>query len=110
MEKYGYGFSFGPWNIHERADPLGSPVRPSRTFADKLGIYRELRFDGCNSTTTQCLSECDHGTLSMICRRSLGGHLTGLLSGSKGSNSSHCSSDSSPLLIDRHYTAAEWGL
>ena len=24
-----YRFSFGPWNIHEGADPFGPPVRPS---------------------------------------------------------------------------------
>ena len=45
MEKYGYKFSFGPWNIHEGADPFGPPVRPSRTFDDKLGVYKELGFD-----------------------------------------------------------------
>jgi xylose isomerase len=45
MEKYGYRFSFGPWNIHEGADPFGPPVRPSRTFADKLTVYQELGFD-----------------------------------------------------------------
>jgi xylose isomerase len=45
MEKYGYRFSFGPWNIHEGADPFGPPVRPSRTFDQKLAVYRELGFD-----------------------------------------------------------------
>jgi xylose isomerase len=45
MEKYGYRFSFGPWNIHEGADPFGPSVRPSRSFADKLGVYQELGFD-----------------------------------------------------------------
>lgn len=45
MEKYGYKFSFGPWNIHEGADPFGPPVRPSRSFAEKLKKYRELGFD-----------------------------------------------------------------
>jgi len=45
MEKYGYRFSFGPWNIHEGADPFGPPVRPSRTFDDKLAAYKELGFD-----------------------------------------------------------------
>ena len=29
-EKYGYRFSFGPWNIHEGADPFGPTVRPAR--------------------------------------------------------------------------------
>lgn len=45
MEKYGYRFSFGPWNIHEGADPFGPPVRPSVAFDDKLKVYKELGFD-----------------------------------------------------------------
>jgi xylose isomerase len=45
MEKFGYRFSFGPWNIHEGADPFGPPVRPTVPFADKLLIYKELGFD-----------------------------------------------------------------
>ncbi len=45
MEKYGYRFSFGPWNIHEGADSFGPPVRPSRSFKEKLAAYRELGFD-----------------------------------------------------------------
>ncbi len=45
MEKYGYRFSFGPWNIHEGADPFGPPVRPSRSFAEKLKLYKDLGYD-----------------------------------------------------------------
>jgi len=45
MEKYGYRFSFGPWNIHEGADPFGPPVRPTLSFDDKLKVYKELGFD-----------------------------------------------------------------
>jgi xylose isomerase len=45
MNKYGYRFSFGPWNIHEGTDPFGPPVRPARTFDDKLAVYKELGFD-----------------------------------------------------------------
>jgi xylose isomerase len=45
MDKYGYRFSFGPWNIHEGADPFGPPVRPARTLDDKLGVYKKLGFD-----------------------------------------------------------------
>ncbi len=45
MEKYGYRFSFGPWNIHEGADPFGPAVRPSLSFAHKLPLYKELGFD-----------------------------------------------------------------
>jgi len=45
MEKYGYRFSFGPWNIHEGADPFGPPVRPSLDFEGKLQVFKELGFD-----------------------------------------------------------------
>jgi len=45
MEKFGYRFSFGPWNIHEGADPFGPPVRPPYTFDQKLSVYTELGFD-----------------------------------------------------------------
>lgn len=60
-----FRFSFGPWNIHEGADPFGPTVRPTITFADKLTLYKKLGFDGVqfhdddavpnlnNMTTTQ---------------------------------------------------------
>jgi xylose isomerase len=41
-----YRFSFGPWNIHEGADPFGPTVRDSITFAKKLKMYKQLGFDG----------------------------------------------------------------
>jgi xylose isomerase len=41
-----YRFSFGPWNIHEGADPFGPPVRQPISFAKKLKKYRELGFAG----------------------------------------------------------------
>ncbi len=41
-----YRFSFGPWNIHEGADPFGPTVRPTIEFAKKLKRYKELGFDG----------------------------------------------------------------
>lgn len=41
-----FRFSFGPWNIHEGADPFGPTVRPSVTFAEKLKLYKKLGFDG----------------------------------------------------------------
>jgi xylose isomerase len=40
-----YRFSFGPWNIHEGADPFGPTVRPSVAFAKKLRMYKQLGFD-----------------------------------------------------------------
>ena len=45
MEKYGYRFSFGPWNIHEGADPFGPAVRPAVAFAEKMRILKDLGFD-----------------------------------------------------------------
>jgi xylose isomerase len=41
-----FRFSFGPWNIHEGADPFGPPVRPAVPFAEKLKVYKQLGFDG----------------------------------------------------------------
>jgi len=40
-----YRFSFGPWNIHEGADPFGPTVRRGITFAKKLKLYKKLGFD-----------------------------------------------------------------
>ena len=41
-----YRFSFGPWNVHEGADPFGPMVRGSIEFAKKLKFYKDLGFDG----------------------------------------------------------------
>ena len=41
-----YRFSFGPWNIHEGADPFGPPVRKGIEFVKKLKMYKKLGFDG----------------------------------------------------------------
>lgn len=41
-----YRFSFGPWNIHEGADPFGPTVRDTVAFAEKLKQYKALGFDG----------------------------------------------------------------
>ncbi|MGQ9515245.1 MAG: TIM barrel protein [Thermoproteota archaeon] len=41
-----YRFSFGPWNIHEGADPFGPPVRTSYSFKEKMEFYKKLGFDG----------------------------------------------------------------
>ena len=39
-----FRFSFGPWNIHEGADPFGPAVRRSISFNKKLGMYKQLGF------------------------------------------------------------------
>jgi xylose isomerase len=41
-----FRFSFGPWNIHEGADPFGPTVRDSISFGKKLEMYKKLGFDG----------------------------------------------------------------
>ena len=40
-----FRFSFGPWNIHEGADPFGPPVRPAMPWTEKLPLYKKLGFD-----------------------------------------------------------------
>src|SRR3954454_22477011 len=41
-----YRFSFGPWNLHEGADPFGPAVRRPRELAEKLDIAVRLGFQG----------------------------------------------------------------
>ncbi len=41
-----FRFSFGPWNIHEGADPFGPTVRKGIIFAQKIKLYKKLGFDG----------------------------------------------------------------
>jgi xylose isomerase len=40
-----FRFSFGPWNIHEGADPFGPEVRRTIAFGEKLKMYKKLGFD-----------------------------------------------------------------
>jgi len=41
-----FRFTFGPWNIHEGADPFGPSVRDTLSFAQKLKTFKPLGFDG----------------------------------------------------------------
>ncbi len=41
-----FRFSFGPWNIHEGADPFGPEVRKTIPFNEKLETYKKMGFDG----------------------------------------------------------------
>ena len=45
MKKFGYRFSFGPWNIHEGADPFGPVVRNTVPIEKKFEILKDLGFD-----------------------------------------------------------------
>ena len=66
MEKNGYRFSFGPWNIHEGADPFGPPVRSSVAFADKLTALKDLGFDAMQFHDDDAVPDLDsvsHGEM-----------------------------------------------
>lgn len=39
-------FSFGPWNIHEGADPFGPAVRETIPFSKKLKLFKPSGYDG----------------------------------------------------------------
>jgi len=41
-----FKFTFGPWNIHQGADPFGPLVRKEVAFGKKLKMYKKLGFDG----------------------------------------------------------------
>ncbi len=41
-----FKFTFGPWNIHEGADPFGPMVRKTVEFGKKLKMYKTMGFDG----------------------------------------------------------------
>ncbi len=69
MEKYGYRFSFGPWNIHEGADPFGPPVRPARDFESKLKVYKELGFDAVQFHDDDAVPELSDLSASQIRQR-----------------------------------------
>ena len=54
-----YRFSFGPWNIHEGADPFGPTVRGPISFAKKLTMYKKLGFDGMQFHDDDAVPEMD---------------------------------------------------
>src|SRR5256885_10342433 len=58
----GYRFSFGPWNIHEGADPFGPPVRPTVAFAEKLKHYKKLGFDAVQFHDDDAVPDIDSKT------------------------------------------------
>ncbi len=61
-----YRFSFGPWNIHEGADPFGPPVRPSIAFAKKLKMYKKLGFDGVQFHDDDAVPDIESKTPAQI--------------------------------------------
>jgi xylose isomerase len=64
-----YRFSFGPWNIHEGADPFGPPVRRPVTFAKKLKMYKKLGFDGVQFHDDDAVPNMDELSANQIVRK-----------------------------------------
>lgn len=64
-----YRFSFGPWNIHEGADPFGPPVRESFAFDEKLEVYRKLGFQGVQFHDDDVVPEIDRHAPEEVLRR-----------------------------------------
>ncbi len=75
-----FRFTFGPWNIHEGADPFGPMVRKSISFRKKLGMYKKLGFDGVQFHDDDAVPDLDKLTPAQIIRqakavkRALDGH------------------------------------
>jgi xylose isomerase len=63
-----YRFSFGPWNIHEGADPFGPTVRPAIEFAKKLPLYKKLGFDGVQFHDDDAVPELNDKSAGQIAK------------------------------------------
>jgi len=66
MAETEYRFSFGPWNIHEGADPFGPPVREGFTRDEKLSFYKDLGFDGVQFHDDDAVPDVDSKSPSQI--------------------------------------------
>ena len=61
-----YRFSFGPWNIHEGADPFGPDVRPSVEFGKKLAVYKKLGFEGVQFHDDDAVPDIDSKSATQV--------------------------------------------
>ena len=61
-----FKFTFGPWNIHEGADPFGPTVRKSLKFSNKLTLYKKLGFDGVQFHDDDAVPEMNNLTPQQI--------------------------------------------
>ncbi len=64
-----YRFSFGPWNIHEGADPFGPSVREAFDFDEKVGFYRGLGFVGIQFHDDDIVPDIDDKTHAQLMSR-----------------------------------------
>lgn len=69
MEKFGYRFSFGPWNIHEGGDPFGPTVRPSHSFESKLAVYKKLGYDAVQFHDDDAVPDLDNQSHADMVRK-----------------------------------------
>lgn len=70
MEKFGYRFSFGPWNIHEGADPFGPTVRPAVLFDKKVELLKGLGYDAMQFHDDDVVPDIDKLTPAEISKQS----------------------------------------
>jgi len=61
-----FKFTFGPWNIHEGADPFGPSTRKSVKFGEKLKLYKNLGFDGVQFHDDDAVPEMNNLTPQQI--------------------------------------------
>ncbi len=64
-----FRFSFGPWNIHEGADPFGPTVRDAVAFERKLPLYKKLGFDGVQFHDDDAVPDLDKLQPAQIVRK-----------------------------------------
>jgi len=64
-----FKFSFGPWNIHEGADPFGPTVRKSIAFNRKLALYKQLGFDGVQFHDDDAVPDMNRLTPAQIVKK-----------------------------------------
>jgi xylose isomerase len=61
-----YRFSFGPWNIHEGADPFGPDTRPVFPHEEKFALYRPMGFEGVQFHDDDVVTDLDDLTADQI--------------------------------------------
>ena len=64
-----YRFSFGPWNVHEGADPFGPTVRDSIAFGRKLKLYKKLGFDAVQFHDDDAVPDMDNISPEQIVKK-----------------------------------------
>jgi xylose isomerase len=64
-----YRFSFGPWNVHEGADPFGPTVRDSIAFGRKLKLYKKLGFDAVQFHDDDAVPDMDNLSPEQIVKK-----------------------------------------